>query len=96
MTNPALQRPDLWRFQSAQVAEIERIFSFLASAFPSRVSNAGGFVYDGLNRLEQFTADGVLYSLAYPDAFTINIAYSGILRQVTLNGSGQVIGIATL
>ena len=96
MSVPTILNPDLWRFQSAQTSEIERIFNFLASAFPSRVANAGGFVYDGDDRLTEFTADGVLYSLAYPDAFTINIAYSGILRQVTLNGSGQVTGIATL
>lgn len=54
------------------------------------------FTYDGSNRLTGFYADGLLYSISYPDTTHINIACGANSKQITLNALQQVTGIVNL
>lgn len=96
MTAIALPSNERWKLHPAQIAGVAEIIAYLTSNFATSVISASNFTYDGSNRLTGFTADGVVYLIDYPDSTHINVSIGGHIKQITLNGAGQVIGIATL
>lgn len=92
--------PDLWGFQPAQMHAVKGLVDHLAAGLHTSVSSLSGITYDGLQRLTHFVADSVTFDYSYPDTSTINLAITQAgattIKQITLNGAGQITGITTL
>ena len=89
----SLASTEVWKLQSPQVAAIEEIFTQLWRNALTGASVASGFVYDGNGRLTEFTADGVLYTITYPDSLHINVVYGTHSVAVTLDAQSRVVGV---
>lgn len=85
-----------WGFHNAQTANAARLVDHLARSLPTSFETLSGVVYDGSNRLTEFTCDGMIYLFDYPDPTHITLSINGDIKQLTLDGSGRLIGVISL
>lgn len=92
--------PDLWGFQAPQVSGIRTLVDHLTAGLGSSVAVLQDVTYDSQARLATFKADGVSYMFSYPDMFTVNLAIirnsEVTVKQLSLNGAGQLVSVVTL
>lgn len=89
----SLKNPDQWRLQSPQVTAVEAIVRQLAIQNAGGVDSATGFIYDGSGRLTEFHADGVLVTIAYPDAEHVSIVWGTHSILITLDAQRRVTSV---